>query len=622
MQANSCATKCAVSADEQGAEVPPVSPGADLVPLIGEWCGLADHLLTQAAELTDNDRASLIDLFDGRLWHFMYLCTAIGQPIGLPSHAMQVAERLFHAICQPSGLSEAQVSSFVVNQPLAVASGTALNGHEAPAANEPAFMTNPLINVFFGLQAEDLAVPEHQPEAASTAAQELQVFHDNFHWHTGVPIEPSYIGETQRANLLAEYQGANVYRMAECPHLSAGQRARARQVIRQQTDPLLWRQDPRERARQLTEAAQKAYAQLKVKLDKQQQLNARFLQRYGATMDATKYCMPNPAAQEAARSSRRAQSIISKNTANLRARAWSERHMQWSAVQLELQRYAERNNDCWDSYMVSRLVDFLEDGVERGISTDTFLAAQCFRLQGELNAWKKQCRKLHASVNASGPAVAAFENTPEHMLHAVNIWNTVQALLASGRLTRPEPAPANTSQAAVEAVAATGKAVRQALRLCKQAMQQLGFEHAADRIQTLLSALDPERRSRSRPASASAASSELCKVGMTETEFQLRFCGDVLQRSAPDAPDPRVVSFNPDAWQRRVLDAIDASESCVMCAPTSSGKTFISSFCMDRVLKSPDGIVVFVAPTKALVNQTAAQVCIPTMANCSASPVL
>ena len=57
-----------------------------------------------------------------------------------------------------------------------------------------------------------------------------------------------------------------------------------------------------------------------------------------------------------------------------------------------------------------------------------------------------------------------------------------------------------------------------------------------------------------------------------------------------------------------LLKAIDADASGVICAPTSSGKTFISSYCMDKVLRqSQDGIVVFVAPTKALVNQTAAQ---------------
>ena len=110
-------------------------------------------------------------------------------------------------------------------------------------------------------------------------------------------------------------------------------------------------------------------------------------------------------------------------------------------------------------------------------------------------------------------------------------------------------------------------------------------------------------------AATRTGSPNMFALGMTEACFQLRFFGDLLQRDVPPTPDPRVISFNPDLWQRKVLDAIDADASSVVCAPTSSGKTFISSYCMDRILRqSKDGIVVFVAPTKALVNQTAAQV--------------
>ena len=102
---------------------------------------------------------------------------------------------------------------------------------------------------------------------------------------------------------------------------------------------------------------------------------------------------------------------------------------------------------------------------------------------------------------------------------------------------------------------------------------------------------------------------KLVPAGATPVEFLLEHCGPYLERSFDSAPDPRVPSFRPDGWQRKVLDAIDANRSVLAVAPTSAGKTFISFYAMKKVLQAnDDDVLVYVAPTKALVNQIAAEV--------------
>ncbi|KAI3391275.1 hypothetical protein diail_7634, partial [Diaporthe ilicicola] len=104
------------------------------------------------------------------------------------------------------------------------------------------------------------------------------------------------------------------------------------------------------------------------------------------------------------------------------------------------------------------------------------------------------------------------------------------------------------------------------------------------------------------------AKNGVTNLAPVDLEFQLQHCGPFLERSFDPAPDPRV-PFNPDGWQRNVLDAIDADKSLFVVAPTSAGKTFISFYAMRKVLKeSDDGVLVYVAPTKALVNQIAAEI--------------
>lgn len=98
-------------------------------------------------------------------------------------------------------------------------------------------------------------------------------------------------------------------------------------------------------------------------------------------------------------------------------------------------------------------------------------------------------------------------------------------------------------------------------------------------------------------------------IGLTQVEFQLLHLGPYMDRALEAMPDPRISTFIPDGWQRMVLNELDANNSVFVVAPTSAGKTFISFYAMEQVLRADnDSVLVYVAPTKALVNQIAAEV--------------
>eukprot|EP00923_Selenidium_pygospionis_P019752 GHVN01034418.1.p1 GENE.GHVN01034418.1~~GHVN01034418.1.p1 ORF type:complete len:2066 (-),score=313.54 GHVN01034418.1:3181-8721(-) len=93
-----------------------------------------------------------------------------------------------------------------------------------------------------------------------------------------------------------------------------------------------------------------------------------------------------------------------------------------------------------------------------------------------------------------------------------------------------------------------------------------------------------------------------------EARFQLKWMSKDMDRKTGAVPDTRVL-FSPDAWQKKLLDIVDQRESALTIAPTASGKTFICFYAMDQVLRYDNTrTVIYVAPSKALVNQVEADI--------------
>uniref|UniRef100_A0A663DQ04 DExD/H-box helicase 60 n=1 Tax=Aquila chrysaetos chrysaetos TaxID=223781 RepID=A0A663DQ04_AQUCH len=236
----------------------------------------------------------------------------------------------------------------------------------------------------------------------------------------------------------------------------------------------------------------------------------------------------------------KAETIAEENNRRLKSKEEKKEHEQWKALCIPTEKEIKANL----TVGINKLEKFLKTLKSKSVK----FSVEMTGLSACLEVWKEHCREQG--------------NKSKDLRKAVQVMRRIHILLEK-------------YQDLLE---------KQHLQKLTRYLRLLGFENLACSL------------------SDSNISNYAIEVG--PARFQLQYMDYYLLREERNDPDPRVQHFIPDTWQRELLDAVDNNESAVIVAPTSSGKTYASYYCMEKVLKtSNEGVVVYVAPTKALVNQ-------------------
>ncbi len=252
---------------------------AQLQRFMDQWCGVFAQLLTDAASASEMhmaDRAGLLDALDGRLWHLMACCLVASADTGLSADALQSAQLLMNRICQLAGANVVHISTTASHHPSALAchqlqDPSRLTDTTADV-NQPenSMCNNSLVEAFLGPQEAVKTVCGAVP-----AAVEVTAFDDAYHWHTGKPLEPTYLGETAESKTLALWKNASLDQMARCYLLPPGKRSRLQGIIRLCSDEKLISRAS-EKTERLARALELAHSWLETKLHNQNQAQATF----------------------------------------------------------------------------------------------------------------------------------------------------------------------------------------------------------------------------------------------------------------------------------------------------------------------------------------------------------
>ncbi|XP_054238845.1 probable ATP-dependent RNA helicase DDX60 [Indicator indicator] len=248
----------------------------------------------------------------------------------------------------------------------------------------------------------------------------------------------------------------------------------------------------------------------------------------------------------------KAETIVEENNRRLQAKEENKEQEQWKALCIPTEKEIKANL----TVGINKLEKFLKTLKSKSVK----LSVEMTGLSACLEVWKEHCRKQG--------------NKSKDLSKAVQVMRRIHILLEKYQDLLEKPH----------------------LQKLTTYLRLLGFKNLACSLSGQVGESNDQNISK-------------YAIEVSPARFQLQYMDYYLLREERSDPDPRVQHFIPDTWQRELLDAVDNNESAVIVAPTSSGKTYASYYCMEKVLKtSNEGVVVYVAPTKALVNQVVATI--------------
>ncbi|NXX12960.1 DDX60 helicase, partial [Podargus strigoides] len=243
----------------------------------------------------------------------------------------------------------------------------------------------------------------------------------------------------------------------------------------------------------------------------------------------------------------KAEAIVEENNRRLQTKEEKKEQEQWKTLCVATEREIKENL----TVGINKLEKFLKTLKSKSVK----FSVEMTGLSACLEVWKEHCRKQG--------------NKSKDLSKAVQVMRRIHILLEKYQDLLEKPH----------------------LEKLTRYLRLLGFENLACSLSGQTGESNDQHKSK-------------YTIEVSPARFQLQYMDYYLLREERNDPDPRVQHFIPDTWQRELLDAVDNNESAVIVAPTSSGKTYASYYCMEKVLKmSNEGVVVYVAPTKALVNQ-------------------